>query len=322
MRATVIKQDHNGGFVLQYDGELVERGDQSVCIEAYFSRDYVAPYVTFRKSDRMTEWFYADRCYNIFRIEDVETKQLKGWYCNFTTPATFTFDEATDHVTVRSNDLALDVFVDPHGKITLLDEDEFAALNLPDDQVDAVIHATEQLRKLVMMRSAPFDEISRNRPVNKQRIQAIAPLIEADLQPLLQFSLDEGYNFIQKLLDEYTSGVNRFDTPGAALLAVYDNDYLIGIGGVHRDPYLDRADIGRIRHVYVLPDYRRDGVGKRLMNALIDYARSHFHTLTLRTPTAHANAFYRAIGFSVEPRFADATHWMTLNADTVGSVED
>lgn len=132
------------------------------------------------------------------------------------------------------------------------------------------------------------------------------------LEPLIAASIDEGYTFVRQLWDEYESGVNRFDTGGAALYDVHSGDTLAGIGGVHTDPYLKRADIGRIRHVYVLPAYRRSGVGRALMAALIDHARQRYSSLTLRTPTAHGDAFYTAIGFSREPRFEQATHWMQL----------
>jgi GNAT superfamily N-acetyltransferase len=137
-------------------------------------------------------------------------------------------------------------------------------------------------------------------------------LDENELQPLMKASVDEGYDFIQKLWDEYQSGVNRFDAQGAVLIGVYDGDTLIGIGGIHPDPYLKLATIGRVRHVYVLPEHRREGVGRLLMNALIEHARKQFEFLTLRTPTTHGDAFYTALGFSSEARFEQASHWMAL----------
>lgn len=143
-------------------------------------------------------------------------------------------------------------------------------------------------------------------------IRPISFLTEAELQPLLVTSLDEGYELVQTLWDEYVSGKARFDSGGAVLYGIYVDSALIAVGGVHRDPYLDRADIGRIRHVYVMPEYRRAGVGRRLIAALIDHARESFAFLTLRTLTAHADAFYVSLGFSREPRFEHATHWLSL----------
>lgn len=151
-------------------------------------------------------------------------------------------------------------------------------------------------------------------PANEE-IRLITSLESAALQPVLVASLDEGYKLIQTLWDEYVSGKARFNSGGAALYGIYDaGGDLIAIGGVHRDPYLDRADIGRIRHVYVMPEQRRTGVGRRLMTALISHARENFAYLTLRTLTAHGDEFYVSLGFSREPRFDQATHWLTLDA--------
>ncbi len=136
------------------------------------------------------------------------------------------------------------------------------------------------------------------------------------IEPVLESSLSEGYGFVQKLLDEYLSGVNCFDQHGATLLGVWDSGALIGIGGVHPDTYLNQPEIGRIRHVYVLPAYRRSGVGRQLMQALITHARQSYHVLTLRTLTPHGDAFYKSLGFSDTPRYEQATHWLELKTST------
>lgn len=152
---TVYKNNHAGEPILHYSGQLVERGTTWVCIDASFGRDDVdVGYVVFRRGDRMTEWFFSDRWYNIFRIEDVRTKQLKGWYCNITRPAHLT------DTTITADDLALDVFVTPGGAIVLDDEDEFAALRLPTAERAAALTAVAELRQMVASRAAPFDEIT------------------------------------------------------------------------------------------------------------------------------------------------------------------
>ena len=142
-------------------------------------------------------------------------------------------------------------------------------------------------------------------------IARIENLTFEELEPLLKESLFEGYSFIQKLWDGYQAGTNRFSSPGAALLGVYLDGHLIGIGGVQADPYLKRPEIGRLRHVYILRDYRRQGIGKRLVEALIRMASERFDLLTLRTLTAEAGAFYRALGFetAIVP---EASHVMRL----------
>lgn len=134
-----------------------------------------------------------------------------------------------------------------------------------------------------------------------------------ELAPLIHESVSEGYNFVQTLWEEYESGKNRFDTPEALLLGVYAHGQMIGIGGVLQDPYLKRSDTGRVRHVYVLREFRRYGVGRLLLEALIAHARQHFDLLTLRMSNEAAGAFYVTLGFSDAPRFPDATHWMEID---------
>jgi protein associated with RNAse G/E len=151
---TVYKCDHEGQVVWQYSGTVLERGPDWVCLTAVFNgRESDMGFITFRRGDVFTEWFYADRWYNVFRIADGETGALKGWYCNITRPAQITA------ASVRADDLALDVFVTPDGQVMLLDEDEFAALTLPAGDQQAALQAVDTLRDLVARRDEMFEEI-------------------------------------------------------------------------------------------------------------------------------------------------------------------
>jgi hypothetical protein len=151
---TIEKRDHLGQRVFSYEGELLERSETHVCIVATFGRNDVdAGYVVFRKGDTMTEWFFSDRWFNIFRLQDVDTGLLKGWYCNITRPAVL------GESVVHADDLALDVFVSPHGEVVVLDEDEFAELDLSDHDKATALAAVEALRELVAARAGTFMEI-------------------------------------------------------------------------------------------------------------------------------------------------------------------
>lgn len=107
----------------------------------------------------------------------------------------------------------------------------------------------------------------------------------------------EGYNFLDRLLEEYTSKMNCFDKPGEALFAVHSLSRLIGIGGVNIDPYSSERGVGRVRRFYVHPKERRCGVGQMLLTAIEDDARSHFHKLNLFTDTESAALFYEKLGY-------------------------
>lgn len=153
---TVTKQDAHGVPLLSYEGVIVARGETWVCLDAVFTRaDVSARYVTFRRGDRMREWFFSNRWFNIFELHDVDDDRIKGWYCNITRPARLTANSAA------ADDLALDVFIAPDGAFTLLDEDEFAALTLPPNDYAQALEAVEQLRAWVQARRAPFDVIAR-----------------------------------------------------------------------------------------------------------------------------------------------------------------
>src|ERR1700686_1980299 len=84
------------------------------------------------------------------------------------------------------------------------------------------------------------------------------------LAPLLAESTAEGFRFVERLSREWEEGRSRFDKPGELLLAAYDRETLVAIGGLTPDPYSEEPGLGRLRHVYVRADSRRRGIGRRL----------------------------------------------------------
>lgn len=143
------------------------------------------------------------------------------------------------------------------------------------------------------------------------------PLTElplAELEPLLVESRAEGHDFVDRLVDDFVDGRNRFDQPSEALFGVYAEGRLIAVGGLNRDPYLPDENAGRVRHVYTLPASRRQGAGRLLISAIIDAARSSdFRLLTLRTFNPVADRFYRALGFQADSSYDNASHWLYCN---------
>jgi uncharacterized protein len=149
---TVIKNDEAGKEVWRYDGEIIQRGDTHIVLEAFFNRDdRDSGYIVWRRGDRFVEHFYTNRWYNIFEIHDVETDAIKGWYCNITRPAHFA------DTTIASDDLALDLFVYPDGRTLLQDEDEFAALPVSEEDRAQAQAALQQLLAMVEQHQSPFE---------------------------------------------------------------------------------------------------------------------------------------------------------------------
>jgi GNAT superfamily N-acetyltransferase len=76
---------------------------------------------------------------------------------------------------------------------------------------------------------------------------------------------------IQRLADEWIRGVNRFDRNGEALFVAKQadtpaeslRDRLIGGSRFeYRTRLLPSATIGRVRHLYVMLEHRRRGIGR------------------------------------------------------------
>jgi uncharacterized protein len=127
----VIKQNPAGQETWRYSSTLLQRTPTRILLEAFFNREDLPFHgMLLGKGDRFIEVYFNDRWYNIFEIHAREDDGLRGWYANITLPAVFEDSQ------VSYRDLALDLLVFPDGTQLVLDEDEFAVLNLP-----AEIHA-------------------------------------------------------------------------------------------------------------------------------------------------------------------------------------
>jgi GNAT superfamily N-acetyltransferase len=121
----------------------------------------------------------------------------------------------------------------------------------------------------------------------------------------------EGYDFIDTLAEDWANGENRFDGPGETFLGALDSGELVAVAGLNLDPFAGRADMGRIRRVYVRAAWRNNGIGRTLVAAVVEEARKHFSCVRLRAESADAARLYERMGFApiVSP---DATHMLIL----------
>ena len=143
------------------------------------------------------------------------------------------------------------------------------------------------------------------------RIESISP-DEVNLGPLRDEAAREGFRFLDRLAAEWADGTNRFESDGEKLLGAYCDDRLIAVGGLNREPYEPAPRTGRLRHLYVLPAYRRRGVANTIIGHLLESAEHHFDAVRLRTDTPEAASLYQKIGFKRVP-LDTATHMMTLS---------
>ena len=117
----------------------------------------------------------------------------------------------------------------------------------------------------------------------------------------------EGHRFVDVLVDDWIEGENRFRQPGEAFFLARAGSRLVATCGLNRDRYAADARVGRLRRLYVAPDWRRRGLARLLARAALCAARSQFESVRLRTFSAEASAFYLRIGFRPAGH-AEATH--------------
>ncbi|TVQ25546.1 MAG: GNAT family N-acetyltransferase [Leptolyngbya sp. DLM2.Bin15] len=143
-------------------------------------------------------------------------------------------------------------------------------------------------------------------------IARISEIQSGAINHLFEESLSQGFQFVERLIREYRSGLNCFDKSGEVLLTASVQGSVVGIGGLNRDPYFNDPKVGRLRHLYIQSVWRRRGVGRLLVTQIIHEANQHYQLLTLRTDTVAADEFYRQLGFKIYPNWEHTTHHLEL----------
>ncbi|PDQ22149.1 GNAT family N-acetyltransferase [Mesorhizobium sanjuanii] len=128
---------------------------------------------------------------------------------------------------------------------------------------------------------------------------------------LKEESRQEGYWMLVRLADGWASGRNIFRKRGEALFGAWHGDELVGVCGLNIDPYFNDRDQGRVRHLFVSALHRRNGVGRMLVETVINRAREYFAVLNTRAPK-EAFGFYEGLGFERLEGEEFVTHRMTL----------
>ena len=150
MKIKVQKKSLTGEILYEYEGDELHRDENSITLEALFTRaDMPFMNVIFKRGDRFVEHYYSDRWYNIFAIFDRDDGKIKGWYCNIGKPAVFEED------VISYVDLALDLWVSVNGEQFVLDEDEFEELGLNPELRSGALNGLEDLKHLFLNNKPP-----------------------------------------------------------------------------------------------------------------------------------------------------------------------
>ncbi|WP_062050439.1 GNAT family N-acetyltransferase [Bacillus sp. JCM 19034] len=144
-------------------------------------------------------------------------------------------------------------------------------------------------------------------------VKKIYNLLDFDLDRLVIQSKQDGFRFVERLINDYENGSNTFNNIGEGLFGVFnEEDVLVAIGGLNKDPYSNENSIGRLRRFYVSKEYRRNGVGSLLAKKMIDEAKGYYKILVLHTDTEQADKFYTSLGFLKGDLYPNSSHYMEL----------
>ncbi|MER8692979.1 GNAT family N-acetyltransferase [Mesorhizobium opportunistum] len=145
-----------------------------------------------------------------------------------------------------------------------------------------------------------------------KRLRPTMPAFDA----LKEESRLEGYWMLVRLADGWASGHNsggrnKFLKRGEALYGAWHGAELAGVCGLNIDPYFEGREQGRVRHLFVSARHRRAGIGRMLVETVIDRARHYFTVLNTRAPQ-EAFGFYERLGFRRVEGEEFVTHRLSL----------
>ena len=127
------------------------------------------------------------------------------------------------------------------------------------------------------------------------RLELVVEALPAEFDRLRAESVAEGHRFLERLANDWASGIMRFDRHGELLLAAYsDGGMLFGIGGITIDPEIPGAL--RMRRFYVRSAFRRRGIGHVIAEALLQNALKNVDIVTLNAEPASFR-FWESLGF-------------------------
>ncbi len=119
------------------------------------------------------------------------------------------------------------------------------------------------------------------------------------LKPLGIEALKDEHRFVNRAIDKWKSGENKFSKPGENFWGLFVEKKCIAIGGLVTDNYIKKNNgtIGRVKHVYVAKKYRGLGLSKIIMKLILDEAEKNFKFLRLSATDSIAFHLYESLGF-------------------------
>ena len=143
--------------------------------------------------------------------------------------------------------------------------------------------------------------------VSVEVVRWTEPELPACLDALVVEAVSSGHVWAADL--HATWRFRPFTGEGKALFLASEADHLLAMAAISADPFVDDAETGRLRFIYVRQTARRRGIAARLVAKCLARGGS-WRRLRLHTDNAVAEQLYERYGF--QPSGADprATHVM------------
>jgi ribosomal protein S18 acetylase RimI-like enzyme len=117
----------------------------------------------------------------------------------------------------------------------------------------------------------------------------------------LEALADSPHAFTSTLESEQAQPLDRFATRLADdfVLGAFSGPYLVGVAGFYIQPRPKHRHKGMLWGMYVRPDHRTAGIGRKLVEAIIEHVRQHVELLQLVVVADNmpARRLYTNLGF-------------------------
>ena len=156
-----------------------------------------------------------------------------------------------------------------------------------------------------MIRPIRPDEV----PAARYLIYSVAHEIFNDTRPLED---SMAYYDSQGVLEDMDDIQRSYFDDGGTFLVMVDGERIIGTGAIKKW----NDEIGELKRLWFLKEYRGQGLGYRMTTELLNFARTkNYRRVRLETdPVAqsHAIQFYKRLGFYEIPRYSQNDDEMAM----------
>jgi ribosomal protein S18 acetylase RimI-like enzyme len=136
-------------------------------------------------------------------------------------------------------------------------------------------------------------------PINLRRLGAEDASAYREIR--LEALADSPHNFSSTLENEQDQPLDHFATRLADdfVLGAFSGPHLVGVAGFYVQPRPKHRHKGMLWGMYVRPDYRAAGIGRKLVEAIVAHARQRVELLQLFvvSDNAPARRLYTSLGF-------------------------